>query len=95
MVLRGPIMARRQWHKEDIKAEIRKRGLTLADLARGHDVAESTVRDALNRPLKRGELIIASFLCKPLHELWPERWTADGQRIRPRYAYKHTGRTAA
>lgn len=79
-----------QWHKEDIKAEIRKRGKTMSDLARENDMPESTVRNALNKPVKCAEQIIASFLNVPLHELWPKRWTEDGKRIRPRYAKNST-----
>lgn len=77
------------WHKEDIKAAIRKRGKTLVALARENNIAEATVRSALVRPLTSGERVIAAFLDIPLHELWPERWTIDGQRIRPRYAHKY------
>lgn len=77
--------AKKSWHKEDIKAAIRKRGVTMADLARQNCVPESTVRNAISRPVKTGEIIIANFLGLPLHDLWPERWTENGQRIRPRY----------
>ena len=74
------------WHKEDIKAAIRKRGKTMNDLARDCDLPLSTVRNALARPVSSGELAIAAFLGVPLHELWPERWTPEGRRIRPRYS---------
>ncbi len=77
------------WHKEDIKAEIRKRGKTLIELARENEVSASTVRDALVRPVTAGERIISGFLDVPLCELWPDRWTQKGQRIRPRYAHKY------
>lgn len=77
------------WHKEDIKAEIYKRGATMSSLARAHKVPESTVRNALSKPVKSAELIISRFLNIPLHELWPSRWTETGQRIRPRYT-KHS-----
>lgn len=78
------------WHKEDIKAAIRKKGLSLTALAITHSLPEASVRNALSRPLVSGEKAIASFLDVPLHELWPERWTKSGQRIRPRYAHKYT-----
>lgn len=78
------------WHKQDIKAAIYKRGYTMAQLARENQLSESTVRDALNRPITSGELVISRFLNIPLHELWSMRWTNNGQRIRPRYADKHS-----
>lgn len=83
------------WHKEDIKAAIRKRGTTMNALARQCDLPPSTVRNALVRPVFSGELAIARFLDVPAHELWPDRWTADGRRIRPRYAQKYSGSDTA
>lgn len=67
-------------------------GYTLADVARIHEIAESNVRSALRRPNPTGEKAIAAVMGKKLYELWPERWTRDGKRIRPRYAhlYKET-----
>lgn len=79
------------WHKEDIKAAIRKRGITMNELARERGLPPSTVRNALARPVFSGELAIAKFLGVPPHELWPDRWTPDGRRIRPRYADKYMG----
>ncbi|WP_373565595.1 helix-turn-helix domain-containing protein, partial [Staphylococcus aureus] len=38
------------WHKEDIKAAIRKRGITMNELARERGLPPSTVRNALARP---------------------------------------------
>lgn len=77
------------WHKEDIKAAIRKRGVTMTDLALQHGVSESAVRRAMVVPSVSGERIVAEFLGVPLWELWPERWTQNGLRIRPRYADKY------
>lgn len=74
-------------HPEMIKARLRMAGYTLADVARKHDVGESAVRLALRGPSLSGEKAIAKTLKKPLHELWPERWTKDGKRIRPRYRH--------
>ncbi|ANJ73517.1 helix-turn-helix domain-containing protein [Ralstonia insidiosa] len=79
------------WHREDIKAAIRKKGSTMNDLARENGLPPSTVRNALTRPAYSGELAIMHFLNVPGHELWPERWTPEGRRIRPRYAQKYSG----
>ena len=62
-------------------------GYTLADVARETQTDPSTVRLALRKPSLAGEKAIAQIMGKPLHELWPERWTKDGRRIRPRYRY--------
>lgn len=77
------------WHREDIKAAIRKRGTTMNDLARERGLRPSTVRNALSRPVFSGEVAISEFLGVAAHELWPDRWTPDGRRIRPRYAGKY------
>ncbi|RRD90081.1 helix-turn-helix domain-containing protein [Conchiformibius steedae] len=74
-------------HPEMIKAALRMAGYTLADVAREHQVGESSVRLALRRPSVSGERAIACVMKKPLHELWPDRWTTDGKRIRPRWAH--------
>lgn len=74
-------------HPELIKAEIRMRGKTLTDVAHQYEVSPRVVSLALQKPSLSGEKAIADFLEKPLHELFPERWTKDGRRIRPRYRY--------
>lgn len=79
------------WHKEDIKAAIRKRGKTMNALSRESGLPPSTVRNALARPSFSGEKVISSFLGVPEHVLWPDRWTPEGRRIRPRYAHKYSG----
>lgn len=74
-------------HPEMIKAKLRMAGYTLADVARIEQVDASAVRLALRKPSLSGEKAIAAVMQKPLHELFPERWTKDGQRIRPRYRH--------
>ena len=74
-------------HPELIKARLRMAGYTLADVARETQTDPSTVRLALRKPSLAGEKAIAQIMGKPLHELFPERWPADGRRIRPRYRY--------
>ena len=74
-------------HPELIKARLRMAGYTLADVARETQTDPSTVRLALRKPSLAGEKAIAQIMGKPLHELFPERWTADGRRIRPRCRY--------
>lgn len=75
------------WHKEDIKAAIRKKGETMVSLATKNDIPTANVRNALIRPVLSGEIVIAEFLGVSPHSLWPDRWTPEGQRIRPRYAH--------
>jgi Ner family transcriptional regulator len=72
-----------KWHPETIKAEVRKRGLWLKDLDKRSQLPERTCATALYRPGPRGERAIAKFLGVPAHQLWPERYDAQGRRLRP------------
>jgi len=72
------------WHPEDIKAAIRKRGITLTDLARRNDLDPSTVIQACHRPLYAGERVIAEFLGVPATQIWPDRYDGQGQPRHPR-----------
>ncbi|RSN77927.1 helix-turn-helix domain-containing protein [Acinetobacter haemolyticus] len=73
------------WDKHAIKAEICRKGKSLAALARDHQMPASSVRSALIKPTLEAELVISEFLGKPLYELFPDRWTKDNKRIYPRY----------
>ncbi|KPN73697.1 helix-turn-helix domain-containing protein [Neisseria zoodegmatis] len=74
-------------HPELIKAKLRIKGFSLTDVAKQEKVGEHAVRKALRQPSLSGEKAIANVLGKELHELWPDRWTIDGKRIRPRWAH--------
>lgn len=50
------------WHPEDIKAAIRKRGMTTSQLSRSNGLAESTLRNVFRHHWPKGEKIIAEFL---------------------------------
>jgi len=71
--------------REDIKAEIRKRGLTLSGLSLRHGYVDSAVRKALKTQWPKVEGIIADFLGKQPKEIWPSRYYSDGT---PRFASK-------
>lgn len=71
------------WHPEDIKAEVRKRGLSLAQLARRHGMPAQRIRHALVVPRADAERAIARFLDVPPKVIWPSRYCANGRRKRP------------
>lgn len=68
-------------HREDVKAAVRRTGITLSELALRHGVKPSTVRASLRRPIPAGNRIVAAYLGKSVHELWPEWFDADGVRL--------------
>lgn len=74
----------KSWHKEDIKAEIRKRGYTLTDLALDKGLFSNAVRTALIQPCYPGEQAIAECLGIPASRLWPERYDEQGTPLHPR-----------
>ena len=67
-------------HPEDIKAAVRKKGVTLTSLAVKNGLDPSACRAALKRPYGRAEKAISSLLGIPLHRLWPDRYDASGRR---------------
>ncbi|MAI62446.1 MAG: hypothetical protein CBB87_08220 [Micavibrio sp. TMED27] len=77
-------MSHQGMHPEDIKAAIRKRGVTLTELSVSLGYSEATVRNALIKPMPSVEPLIAKFIGKTLHEIWPDRWDKENIRIRPK-----------
>ena len=72
------------WDRHAIKAEIERKGHTLTSIATAFGMPAQTVRNALDKPSRSGELAIAKFLGMPVHQLFPDRWTSDNKRIYPR-----------
>jgi Ner family transcriptional regulator len=69
------------WHRQDIMAEVRKRGSSLAGVGRGLGLSRSTMAWALMKPHPRANAAIATFIGKSMHELWPEWFDASGKRV--------------
>lgn len=74
-------MAKRNKHPEDIKAAVRKTGISLAELARRNGISDSSARKALYLPRPGGNRVIAEYLKKPVHDIWPEWFDKHGNRI--------------
>jgi len=93
------------WHREDIKAAIRKRGITVTELSELNGLEAAACRAALIRGHIRGEQVIASFLGVAARELWPDRYHEDGtpkhprvrrsSSLRPRRGHQQTARKCA
>ena len=78
------------WHKEDIKAAIRKQGVTLLDVDRANGLPDGTCYNALNRPNFGAELAMAEFLGRSPRELWPSRYELDGTYRHPKSQAHHS-----
>ncbi len=69
-------------HPEDIKAAIRKTGITLTELSLSSGLSESAVRQAILFTFcPAGERAVIDHLGLPPHEIWPNRYDRDGNRI--------------
>jgi Ner family transcriptional regulator len=66
------------WHKEDIKAAIRKRGTTLVELSLANGLVRDACSLALIRPYFTAEMVIAEFLRVSPRQIWPQRYNEDG-----------------
>lgn len=66
------------WHPEDIKAAIRKRGMTLHALSRQAGCEASAARKALLRPSPRLQAVIGRLLGVHPMVIWPSRYDETG-----------------
>jgi Ner family transcriptional regulator len=76
------VMSASDWHREDVKAAVRKSGTTLVALALTNGFTETTVRKALDRPSPRAEAIIARQLGVTPQTIWPSRYDSAGNPVR-------------
>lgn len=69
------------WHAEDIKAAVRKRGKTFSLLSREAGLKSDSLRNVLRFRCKKYELIVAGVIGVEPGEIWPSRYSqgADSQ----------------
>lgn len=84
------VAARREW----IKYQLGLRGLSLGKLARRDGVTPNTYIKALHKPYPKSERAIARAIGLKPQQLWPERFNAQGGRLRPRGVH-HSASVAA
>ena len=85
-------MRGRDWDPEDIKAAVRKQGVTLAQLGRPHGLTRQAMANALIKPSAQAEAVIAEAIGTQAHLIWPSRYNSDGQRKRPQPPSNYTRR---
>ncbi len=74
-------MAPQGMHPADIVAAVKKKGTNLSRLALANGFGESTLRAALKKPHVRAQRVIAATIGRPVHEIWPQWFDAQGRRI--------------
>lgn len=62
------------WHRADIVAALRKRGISLAQLSRDQGLASRTLNNAFERHYPKAEGIIAKALDMTPEQIWPSRY---------------------
>lgn len=70
---------------EDIKAEIRRRGSTLSQLAKENGYSPAVFSLVKNRPHKKAEKAIAAYIGKNPEILWPKRYAQKPRLITNAY----------
>jgi Ner family transcriptional regulator len=62
------------WHRADIVAALKKRGLSVRQLSRDAGLGENTLANALRMPWPKGERIIAEAIDMTPQQVWPSRY---------------------
>ncbi len=69
---------KKDWHKADVIAAVRKTGTNLQRLSIKHGFNATTLHKAVHTPAPSYERIIADHLGTQPHLIWPSRYRADG-----------------
>ena len=88
--------AAQDWHKEQIKAELHMRGITLKGLtlANGYRSVDA-VAQALHRPYPKAERIIAAALEIAPESIWPSRYRVNKLKCSATIQMRHVNSAAA
>ena len=90
----SPTPIAKVWHQQDILAEIRKRGETLASLSRGAGLNRGTLQSVFSKRYPKGQKIVAEFIGVSRHELWPH-WYGPSDELLPLGGGNNRPRVAA
>jgi Ner family transcriptional regulator len=71
----------RTWDRHAIVAAVRRNGLSLRALAEQNGLSKQACSVALVMPVPAADRAIAKCIGVPLHELWPDRYDAKGNRL--------------
>lgn len=66
------------WHAEQVKAAVRMKGKTLAQLSREAGLKPDTMRNVFRCHIPRYEEIIAGYLELEPANIWPSRYSQGG-----------------
>lgn len=67
--------SKEDWHRQDVLAAIRKKGISVAELARRNGYSNpTTFYNVFKMPYPKVEKIVAEFLGMQPEEIWPSRY---------------------
>lgn len=70
------------WDQQRIVAEIRRRGSSISQLSRDNSLSRGTLQGVFYRRYPRGQRIVANFIERTCHELWPH-WYGPDDKLLP------------
>ena len=71
------------WHRADIVAAVRKKGLSLRAIAVHEGLSPGALSNALDRPWPKGERLIAAAIGVDPELIWPTRY--EKRNFKPAY----------
>ena len=84
-------MPKTNWSKTEIKYRLARAGWPyLQDIDRRFGLPINTAANATHRPQPRGERVIADLLQVSAHVIWPSRYDAKGNRLKPQPVASYT-----
>ena len=76
------------WHHADIVAAVKKKGTTMRALSLDSGFAASTLQASLYRVHPAAHTVIATFLGRTRHDIWPAWYDENDRRRQPRAALR-------
>ncbi|WP_455476137.1 helix-turn-helix domain-containing protein [Bartonella sp. B17] len=69
------------WDRHSILAELRRRNMTLAELAKAYKIPSSSVQHIWKRSNEKAERAIADFIGLPVEQIFADRYPKSRNRI--------------
>lgn len=67
----------RDWHRADIIAALKKKGLSVSALSTDAGLKRTTLHNTFRTPWPKGEAIIAHALDLQPCDIWPSRYSSE------------------
>ncbi len=86
-------MTQTNWSRGKIRYHLENKGYAeLREVDRKFGLTIGTTSDAIRYPSGAGEPVIAKIIGVPAAEIWPDRYDAEGVRLKPQPASLYTAK---